>query len=145
MNLIIDTNIVFSAILNPNSNIGDLLLNYQDKVKFYAPEFLLTEIEKYSDKIEKYSKQSSTDLVITKILVLSAITFISEDLISQENWINAFEFIKEIDENDTPFIALAMQMKVKLWSGDKKLTNGLLTKDSDIIFTTQELIELLNI
>jgi predicted nucleic acid-binding protein len=145
MNLIIDTNIVFSAILNPNSNIGDLLLNYQDKVKFYAPEFLLTEIEKYSDKIEKYSKQSSTDLVITKILVLSAITFISEDLISQENWINAFEFIKEIDENNTPFIALAMQMKVKLWSGDKKLTNGLLTKDSDIIFTTQELIEVLNI
>jgi predicted nucleic acid-binding protein len=141
MNLIIDTN----AILNPNSNIGDLLLNYQDKVKFYAPEFLLTEIEKYSDKIEKISKQSSSNLIVTKILVLSAITFISEDLISQENWMDAFELTKDIDENDTPFIALAMQMKAKLWSGDKKLTNGLLTKKSDIIFTTQELKNLLHI
>lgn len=47
MNLVIDTNIVFSAILNPNSNIGDLLLNFQNKVSFYAPEFLLVEIEKW--------------------------------------------------------------------------------------------------
>ena len=143
MNLIIDTNIVFSAILNPKSNIGDLLLNYQDKVKFYAPEFLLTEIEIYSSKIQKASKQSTTEILISKILILSSIVFITEELILQENWIKAFDLTKDIDEDDTPFVALAIQMNSKLWSGDKKLTNGLLSKKSDLIYTTQELKNLL--
>lgn len=145
MNLVIDTNIVFSAILNPKSNIGDILVNYQDKINFYAPEFLLYEIEKYSSKIEKISKQTSEEILISKILVLNSITFISEDLILTEHWNNAFQLTKEIDEDDTPFIALALQMNAKLWSGDKKLTNGLLSKKSDIIYTTQELIKILQL
>ncbi len=145
MNLIIDTNIVFSAILNPKSNIGDLLLNYQSKVNFYAPEFLLSEIEKYSEKIEKISKQTAQEIIISKILVLSSVTFISEDLILDKNWQKAFQLTKDVDEKDTPFIALALQMNTKLWSGDKKLTKGLLFKNSELIYTTQELIKLLSI
>jgi predicted nucleic acid-binding protein len=145
MNLVIDTNIVFSAILNSKSNIGDLLLNYQNKIKFFAPEFLLFEIEKYSSKIEKISKLTTEEILISKILVLNSITFISEDLIQTEHWNNAFQLTKDIDEKDTPFVALAFQMKSKLWSGDKKLTNGLLSKKSNIIYTTQELLNILQL
>jgi predicted nucleic acid-binding protein len=145
MNLIIDTNIVFSTLLNPNSIIGDLLLNYQDSVKFYAPELLIEEIERYSDKIEKYSKLNSAQLYICKSLLIKSIQFVSEELISEESWTKAYLLTKDIDEDDTPFVALAIQMKSKLWSGDKKLTNKLLSKNSEIIYTTQELKNLLTI
>jgi predicted nucleic acid-binding protein len=145
MNLVIDTNIVFSTLLNPNSIIGGLLLNYQDSVKFYAPELLIEEIERYSDKIQQYSKLNQTQLSICKSLLFKSIQFVSEELISSENWVKAYDLINDIDENDTPFIALALQMNLKLWSGDKKLTNGLLSKKSDFIYTTQELKNLLQI
>lgn len=143
MNLVIDTNIVFSAILNPNSNIGDLLLNFQNKVSFYAPEFLLVEIEKYTSKIEKISNQTPEEIEVIKSLVLSKITFISEELIFEENWKKAYNLTIDVDENDTPFVALALQLNAKLWSGDKKLNNGLLLKQSAVIYSTQELIALL--
>ena len=142
MNLVIDTNIVFSAILNPNSNIGDLLLNFQNKVSFYAPEFLLVEIEKYTSKIEKISNQTPEEIEIIKSLVLSKITFISEELIFEENWKKAYNLTIDVDENDTPFVALALQLNAKLWSGDKKLNKGLLLKQSAVIYSTQELIAL---
>ena len=145
MNLIIDTNIVFSTLLNPNSTIGDLLMNYQDSIIFYAPELLVEEINNYSDKIEKYSKLNQSQLSICKSLLLNSIQFVSEELISEESWKNAYDLTKEIDENDTPFVALAIEMKAKLWSGDKKLTAGLLLKNSDIIYSTQELKKILSI
>jgi predicted nucleic acid-binding protein len=145
MNLIIDTNIVFSTLLNPNSNIGDLVLNYQDSIQFFAPELLIEEINRYSDKIEKYSKLNPTQLSICKFLLLNAIQFVSEDLISDESWSKAYHLTKDIDENDTPFVALAIQMNAKLWSGDKKLTTGLVLKKSELIFTTQELKNLLSL
>lgn len=134
MNLVIDTNIVFSAILNPNSNIGDLLLNFQNKVSFYAPEFLLVEIEKYTSKIEKISNQTPEEIEVIKSLVLSKITFISEELIFEENWKKAYNLTIDVDENDTPFVALALQLNAKLWSGDKKLNKGLLLKQSSVIY-----------
>lgn len=66
-------------------------------------------------------------------------------MITDKSWIKAIELTKDIDEDDTPFVALAIQMNTKLWSGDKKLTNGLIFKNSEIIYTTQELTKLLSI
>jgi len=35
--LIVDSNIIFSAILNVNSRIGQILLTYDNVYDFYAP------------------------------------------------------------------------------------------------------------
>lgn len=145
MKIVIETNIVFSTLLNPNSSIGDLLLNYQDSIQFYAPELLIEEINRYADKIEKYSKLNPTQLAICKSLLLNAIQFVSEELISEDSWLAAYHLTKDIDQDDTPFVALAIEMNTKLWSGDKKLTNGLILKQSELIFTTLELKKLLSI
>lgn len=145
MKLIIDTNIVFSSLLNPNSSIGDILFNYRDSIQFYAPELLIEEINRYSDKIERYSKLNPTQLTICKSLLLNVIQFVSEELISEDSWTAAYQLTKDIDENDTPFVALAIEIQAKLWSGDKKLTTGLISKQSDLIFTTLELKNLLSI
>jgi predicted nucleic acid-binding protein len=145
MNLVIDTNIVFSTLLNPNSSIGDILLNYQDSIHFYAPELLFEEINRYADKIEKFSKLNPNQLTICKSLLLNAIQFVSEELISEDSWSAAYHLTKDIDEDDTPFVALAIEMNSKLWSGDKKLTTGLISKRSELICTTLELKKILSI
>ena len=125
MIVVVDTNIVFSTLLNPNSLIGELLINVQDKIYFVAPEFLIDEIEKYSTKIEKHSKLDQHSLNILKSTIFKVINFISEDNILNHNWIQAFEMLKDVDQKDTPFLALALQLNSKIWTGDKKLIDGI--------------------
>ena len=55
MKLIVDANIVFSAILNTNGKIGDLLMNSRKQFKFIAPEFLRIEVAKHYTKLAKIS------------------------------------------------------------------------------------------
>jgi len=43
--IIVDANIVFSAILNTNGKIGDLLINGGSRIEFIAPEFMRFEIK----------------------------------------------------------------------------------------------------
>ncbi len=141
MIFVVDSNIIFSALLNPKSSVGEVLLDIHGEYEFYAPEFLLGEIDKYADKIKKYTKLDAESLKMIRHSVFSSINFISENLISQTNWNKAFELLKDIDEKDTPFVALAFELETKLWTGDKKLINGLLEKEVDITITTNELKE----
>ena len=139
MKLVIDTNIVFSTLLNPHSAIGEILMNIQDEFAFFAPELLKDELKKYAPKITAYSKLDSKTLTEIKELILSAIICISEESISEQSWIEAFALTKDIDEDDTPFIALAIELKAKLWTGDKTLSNGLSKKGSSLTISTTEL------
>jgi predicted nucleic acid-binding protein len=145
VNLIVDTNIVFSTLLNPHSVIGEILMNIQDEFTFFAPELLKDELKRYAPKIRTYSKLDSKTLSDIEELVLSNINFISEYSISEQSWIKAFTLTKDIDEDDTPFIALGIELNAKLWTGDKALTKGLAKKEADIIITTADLQKLIKI
>ncbi len=139
MNLVIDSNIIFSTLLNPNSVIGELVMNVQDDLNFFGPELLIHEIERYTDKISLYSKLEKSEIEQLKALIFRSINFISEDLIKDKNWESAYDLTKDIDQNDTPFVALALELSCKLWTGDKKLQTGFLLKNNDLIITTLEL------
>ena len=60
MKIVVDTNIVFSAILNSNGKIGDLLLNSGKYIDFYSSEYLRYEIENHDEKLSKISRQLLT-------------------------------------------------------------------------------------
>jgi predicted nucleic acid-binding protein len=47
MRIIVDANIIFSAILNTDGKVGDVLLNSHNVFEFIAPRFLKDEIRKY--------------------------------------------------------------------------------------------------
>lgn len=46
MKIIVDTNIIFSAILNSQNTIGQLLLR-PNQLQFYSPHFLQIEIQNH--------------------------------------------------------------------------------------------------
>ena len=56
MKIVVDTNIVFSAILNSKGKIGDLLLNSGKYIDFYSVDYLRYEIGNHYDKLSKLSK-----------------------------------------------------------------------------------------
>jgi predicted nucleic acid-binding protein len=144
VNLIVDTNIVFSTLLNPHSAIGEILMNVQDEFKFFAPELLKDELKRYNQKLVAYSKLDSKTLSDIETLVLTTINFVSEASISEQSWIQAFALTKDIDEDDTPFIALGIELNAKLWTGDKVLSKGLAKKGVDLIVTTSDLKKLIS-
>ncbi len=55
MIIIVDTNIIFSGLLNPNGKIGDLLLNSENTFEFFSPTFILNELENHHQKLIKIS------------------------------------------------------------------------------------------
>lgn len=58
-NLIIDSNIVFSALRGKNSRTRSKLLTSEDK--FFAPNFLIGEIFRHKERIIKNSKASEKE------------------------------------------------------------------------------------
>jgi predicted nucleic acid-binding protein len=123
--------------------MGEILMNVQDEFTFFAPELLKEELRRYAPKITTYSQLDSKTLAIIEELVLSTINFVAEESISQSSWIQAFALTKDIDEDDTPFIALGIELNAKLWTGDKVLSNGLSKKGADIVITTADLKKLI--
>lgn len=139
MKIVVDTNIVFSTLLNPYSQIGEIVMNLQDDFTFFAPELLKEEIDRYSAKIEQFTKLDKKLIQSVKYLIFDSITFVSEELISSNSWNAAYELTKGVDEDDTPFIALSIELQTNLWTGDKKLREGLKTKIPGLIISTEEL------
>ena len=78
MRIIVDANIIFSAILNTNGKIGDLLLNSPNIFEFIAPRYLKDEIRKYHNKIMLLSGYSNSELLEIEDKVYKPISFISE-------------------------------------------------------------------
>jgi len=67
------------------------------------------------------------------------ITFTQTDNIPKKIAKEAYNVVKDIDVDDADFVALHLYKKHKLWTGDRKLINGLLAKGYDICITTAEL------
>lgn len=55
MKIVVDTNIVFSAVLNTNSRIANILLQSGMFLHFYTTDLLLAEISDHKQKLQKIS------------------------------------------------------------------------------------------
>jgi len=141
MKMVVDTNIIFSAILNTNRLIGELLFNTGNQFGFYSPKFMMYELYKYQSKLVKHTKMDLKDLTVSIHQMLKNIKLISPEAISELNWKYTYKSTSEVDEKDTPFVATALDIKDLLWTGGKKLINGLKNKGFKDIYSTSELIE----
>jgi predicted nucleic acid-binding protein len=143
MKIIVDTNIVFSALLNSNSKIGRLLLNSRSHFEFFSCKYLQKEIQRHFHKILTYSRLKEEDLSELINLIESRIFFIDEKLLPETVISRAKELVKDIDFDDFAFVAIANYLNALLWTGDKVLMGGLQKKGYTNVITTLELSKLL--
>lgn len=141
MKITVDFNIVFSAILNTRSNIGQLLTIGSKHFDFYTINLLKTEILNHKAKIQKITGFSNDTFDEIYDLITSKIRFVDEVLISDHSFKNACKLTHDIDVEDTLFVALTNHLKSRLWTGDKKLESGLKKKGYARILTTAELYD----
>lgn len=142
MKVAVDSNIVFSAILNTDGKIGQLLLLSGNKFEFYSISDLKTEILRYKSKILAITNYSEQEFSLIYGEVIKQIFFVNTSLISNEVIRDAREATADVDINDTMFVALASHLKSKLWSGDKKLKEGLSKKGLDVVISTEDLYQI---
>ncbi len=134
MELVIDTNIVFSAIVK-NSVSRQLLLN--PEFILYSPEGLISELEEHREEIREKSKLSEKRYDELMAILLSKIKLVPKESIAP--------FLKEAlefspDKDDSPFLALCLAKGIPLWSNDKPLKE----KQSFVkVLSTNELFKIM--
>jgi len=142
LKFIVDTNIVFSAILNTDSHIARILLEPESKYKFFSCEFLRHEINMHKSKILKITGYSEKEFLEMEYLVTKNITFINHLAIAPKKLNKARELCERIDDKDYPFVALCLHFKTVLWTGDLILLNGLKKKNFIQTITTSEFLRI---
>ena len=144
MKIVVDTNIIFSTLLNSNGTIGDLIFNSKKHFEYYSCSYMRFEIQKHWEKLKKISKLNDAELETSYAQILSKIKFINEEIIPVDIWITSEKITKNIDIDDIDFVALTKFLKATLWSGDKILYTGLKESGFKKIINTQELLALRN-
>lgn len=124
MKVVVDTNILFSAVLTNEGSIAKQL--FSDEYDFFVPHFTVIELFKYKDKMVKLSKKTEVEILEILYHLLSQVKFINEKSLSLESRQIAYDLCKNIDPKDAVFVALAIELDALIWTGDKKLKNGLI-------------------
>ena len=126
MRIVVDTNILFSALLRmPNRYATTILLG---EYSFYSPKFVFVELFKYKEKIMKYSKLEEDELLELLHRLLKCVRIGEEERISESSLNQAYELCKDVDLKDILFVALTINLDGRLWTSDDKLKKGLVKK-----------------
>jgi len=134
MELIIDANVLMSALVATKGFTYDLIFN--DKIRLFAPEYLLEEFEEHKHEIIEKSGLSEEELQLFLSLISTRI-----DFIPNKEFRRFIKLAEEItpDPDDTEYFALALKQNCSIWSNDKKFKK----QDKIKIYRTEELAKVI--
>ncbi len=131
MNLVIDANILFAALIK--NNITRFLL-FREDINLYAPEFIFVEVNKYlKDIAAKSGKTTEEVLQVLEVLMRRVTLILESEIISYINYAGKIS----PDIKDVPYLALALKLNCPLWSNDSKLKIQKIVS----IYSTEELLK----
>ena len=117
--VIIDTNVLISALLPRNSRLREFLLTAE--IPLHAPDYMLGKLKKYWPVIERKAEKrgiSNAELMHFREELISRIIF--HPLSEYRPFIKrAYEICRKFDEKDTPFVALALALSLPIVTNDK--------------------------
>lgn len=131
--VIVDTNILFSALLGKSKKIRDFLLLEKD-VTFYCCRFAIIELFKHKEKIHKYSLLDEDEILELLYSLLKKVNYFDENSMTDESLQKAFDLCQDIDEKDIPFISLTIELNGLLWTKDNTLKDGLKVRGFNSFF-----------
>lgn len=139
--IIIESNTLFSTILNLKSRIGQILINGHECFKFYSPKYARTELFRHKEKIKKITSFTEEEFLEIYELIVKNVTILNHSILPEKDFKKAFEYCRDIDIDDTIFVGFSEYLKAKLWTGDKKLIIGLKAKGFKRTIDTKELFK----
>lgn len=137
--IVVDTNIAFSAFLNINSNIGQILINGGKYYQFYSPAYIRIELIEHKDRIKEIGKLNDNRFIELFELILRNAHVLDHAIVPNTYYHNALIICENIDIDGVAFIAVADYIRGRLWTGDNKLKDGLVLKGYSRLINTNEL------
>ncbi len=130
--IVVDTSILFSALLSDSSPFVEII--FRSDYNFYICEYVIVELFKHNDRLIKYSKLSSDDLLRLLYRLLKHLHVYPERLLDPEKLAQAATLCASVDAKDTVHVALTLTIGGLLWTGDKSLREGLRKQGFDKFF-----------
>ena len=90
--IIVDTNILFSALLGKNKKFRDTILS-QENVNIHSSKYTIVELFKYKEKIQKYSNLNEDEILELLYNLLKKIHLFDEETLSDESLKKNREFV----------------------------------------------------
>jgi predicted nucleic acid-binding protein len=128
MKVVVDTNIIFSALLKEDNRYARALIKNEDAHDFYAVYFTIVELFKHKERIKQFSKLSEEDILEALYELLKHIHIINDNFISVPSWKEAMQLAHDVDVKDVPNVALTIELNAQLWTNDNALKKGLNAK-----------------
>ncbi|GAB2565159.1 PIN domain-containing protein [Spirosoma areae] len=85
MIVVVDTNILFSACITPNSKITEILLSSSSRVERISCHYLLAELFRHQAKLIQLSKQPADKVAIVLYSFFRQMEFFNENIIEKEH------------------------------------------------------------
>lgn len=133
MKLVVDANVVISALISPYGKTSEIL--FSDQFELYSPEYLRRELEKYKKYI-----CDKTGFSLEKIDFLISLIFLNIKIVPISEFQELLREASKIcpDENDEEYFALVLKLNCPLWSNDKALKQSSLR-----VLNTSEVLDLI--
>ncbi len=127
--VVVDTNIVFAALRQPNSVTRRILL--RGDAEWHTTNYLLSELFLHKERVLNASNATPHEVFELVNEVIQEINFISENRIATEHFFEAYYLCRGVDKKDIPFVALTLELNARLWSRDERLKAHLRTQGFD--------------
>ncbi|MBI4980715.1 PIN domain-containing protein [Candidatus Woesearchaeota archaeon] len=136
MNIILDSNVFFSALIK-NSITRKIILEYEGL--FLFPSYIFIEIQNHKKELLEKSGMSEYEFTrLIRLLLLKIVIVPHEALVPFKE--KAVEIVKDIDLDDVLFVACALAYPNSIiWSNDQKLKKQPAVR----IINTAEMLEFL--
>ena len=133
MKLVLDSNIIFSALIK-KSKTRDIILS--DLFELYAPEYIFNEIIKHKELLLRKSKLDQRDFDGLLLLLQKHIHLVTKEKYDKKMAI-AEDILRNIDITDSPFLALALAFNCSIWSNDGHFQQ----QNKVVVYTTKDLMK----
>lgn len=132
MKLVLDTNVIFSALI-AGGKTREVILT--EDVTLYVPEFFFSELQNHRDTLEEKTGLERDELELLLGLLFEEIRVVPREEF-EKHLSKAKEHIASHDPDDVPFLALALSRSADVWSDD----NHFQKQEAVSVWTTSELI-----
>ena len=122
--VVLDANVTFRSLVAACPDVSRRLDQPGD-CEFFAPFFLIAELFEHKERILRATRLSEQDLVDAFHRLTESIVFVREAVIPIGTWIEAYRLCREVDPDDTAYVALSLHLDALLWTEDLPLKAGL--------------------